>query len=80
MRSIVAPSWALDHRASRRLAQDGQRALPACDQHAQVVAARSPLRSLDALHLASFSLARREIEGLEFLTADERLREVAESD
>ena len=50
-----------------------------CDR-AQVVAATSPLRSLDALHLATFSLARREIEGLAFLTADDRLREAAESE
>jgi predicted nucleic acid-binding protein len=46
-------------------------------ERAQLVAVRSPLRSLDALHLATFSLARREIEGLALLTADDRLREAA---
>lgn len=48
-----------------------------CDR-AQVVGSASPLRSLDALHLATFSLARREIAGLRMLTADERLRRAAE--
>lgn len=47
---------------------------PEVCQLAEVVAPASLLRSLDALHLATFSLARREIEGLELLTADERLR------
>jgi predicted nucleic acid-binding protein len=32
------------------------------------------LRALDAIHLATFVLARRELEGLELLTVDERLR------
>lgn len=41
------------------------------------VAPRHPLRALDALHLATFVLARRRIAGLELLTADERLREAA---
>lgn len=50
-----------------------------CDR-AQVVASRSILRSLDALHLATFSLARREIEGLQLLTADERLRSASEAE
>lgn len=44
---------------------------------AQLVAPKKPLRSLDALHLATFVTARRQIEGLELLTADERLREAA---
>jgi predicted nucleic acid-binding protein len=35
------------------------------------------LRSLDAIHLATFVLARRELEGLELLTVDERLRTAA---
>jgi predicted nucleic acid-binding protein len=35
------------------------------------------LRTLDALHLATFLLARRRIEGLELLTADERLEDAA---
>jgi predicted nucleic acid-binding protein len=37
------------------------------------------LRTLDALHLATFLMARRRIEGLELLTADERLEEAASS-
>lgn len=41
---------------------------------AQSLAPVSILRALDALHLATFSLARRRIEGLELLTTDERLR------
>jgi hypothetical protein len=32
------------------------------------------LRALDAIHLGTFVLARRELEGLELLTVDERLR------
>ncbi len=43
------------------------------------VAPERPLRTLDALHLATFLLARRRIEGLELLTADERLEEAAGS-
>jgi len=43
---------------------------------AHVVPGRA-LRTLDALHLATFFLARRRIEGLELLTADERLKDVA---
>jgi predicted nucleic acid-binding protein len=35
------------------------------------------LRALDAIHLATFLLARRRLRGLEMLTADERLREAA---
>jgi len=37
----------------------------------------TPLRALDALHLATFVLARRRIEGLQMLTADRRLQEAA---
>lgn len=48
-------------------------------ERAQMVAPRILVRSLDALHLATFSLARREIEGLRFLTADDRLRAAADS-
>lgn len=44
---------------------------------AEIVAPTTLLRSLDALHLATYTLARREIEGLELLTADDRLRETA---
>jgi predicted nucleic acid-binding protein len=35
------------------------------------------LRALVALHLATFTLARRRISGLDLLTVDERLREAA---
>jgi predicted nucleic acid-binding protein len=44
---------------------------------ARQVAPRKPLRTLDALHLATFVLARRKIEGLELLTVDARLAEAA---
>jgi predicted nucleic acid-binding protein len=37
------------------------------------------LRTLDALHLATFLMARRRIEGLELLTADKRLEDAATS-
>jgi predicted nucleic acid-binding protein len=48
-------------------------------ERATLVAPRAVVRSLDALHLATFSLARHEIEELRFLTADERLREAVET-
>lgn len=41
----------------------------ACD-----VARGRVLRALDAIHLATFVLARRELAGLELLTLDDRLR------
>lgn len=44
---------------------------------ASVVAPARPLRALDAIHLATFVLARRRIAGLELLTADDRLRHAA---
>jgi predicted nucleic acid-binding protein len=44
---------------------------------ARQVAPRKPLRTLDALHLATFVLARRKIEGLELLTVDARLADAA---
>ncbi len=44
---------------------------------AEVVAPKAALRSLDALHLATFVLARREIEALQLITADDRLRDAA---
>jgi predicted nucleic acid-binding protein len=47
-----------------------------CDLALQV-APKRPLRALDALHLATYLLARRKLAGLELLTADERLREAA---
>jgi predicted nucleic acid-binding protein len=47
-----------------------------CDT-ARVVAPGKALRTLDAIHLATFVLARRRIAGLELLTVDERLSEAA---
>ncbi len=49
-----------------------------CDLAALLVPEQA-LRTLDALHLATFVLARRQIEGLELLTADQRLEEAAGS-
>jgi len=49
-----------------------------CDLACHVVPDRA-LRTLDALHLATFLMARRRIEGLELLTADERLEDTARS-
>lgn len=46
---------------------------------AEMVAPATLLRSLDALQLATYTLARREIEGLELLTVDDRLRKAAEA-
>lgn len=46
---------------------------------AALVAPKHLVRTLDALHLATYSLARREIEDLHLLTADERLRQAAAS-
>lgn len=43
------------------------------------VAPHKPLRTLDALHLATYVLARRQIEGLELVTTDRRLEDAAES-
>jgi predicted nucleic acid-binding protein len=47
-----------------------------CDAALQV-APDKPLRSLDALHLATYLLARRRIEDLELLTVDDRLQDAA---
>jgi len=44
---------------------------------ARQVAPAKPVRTLDALHLATFVLARRKIGGLELLTVDTRLAEAA---
>ena len=44
---------------------------------AERVAPTKPLRTLDSLHLATYLLARRHIEGLELLTADRGLAEAA---
>jgi predicted nucleic acid-binding protein len=49
-----------------------------CDL-ASLLAPDRPLRTLDALHLATFLLARGRIEGLELLTADQRLEDAANS-
>ncbi|MDH3404427.1 MAG: type II toxin-antitoxin system VapC family toxin [Acidobacteriota bacterium] len=46
---------------------------------AEAVSPTAPLRGLDALHLATFILARREIAGLRLLTADDRLHAAAGS-
>jgi predicted nucleic acid-binding protein len=43
------------------------------------VAPHKALRALDALHLATFLIARRRLESLELLTADERLQDAAVS-
>lgn len=39
----------------------------------RVIAPMAALRTLDALHLATFHLARQRLDGLELLTTDERL-------
>jgi hypothetical protein len=36
-----------------------------------------PLRALDAIHLATYVLARRRLAGLELLTTDDRLQHAA---
>jgi predicted nucleic acid-binding protein len=41
---------------------------------ARHVAPGKPLRTLDALHLATFVLARQKITGLELMTVDDRLQ------
>lgn len=50
---------------------------PAVCEMARQVAPGTPLRPLDALHLATFILARRRIPSLTLLTADERLEQAA---
>ena len=47
-----------------------------CELAERVAPTRS-LRTLDALHLSTYLLARRHIEGLELLTEDRRLAEAA---
>lgn len=44
---------------------------------AERVAPTKALRTLDALHLSTYLIARRHIEGLELLTEDRRLAEAA---
>jgi predicted nucleic acid-binding protein len=48
-----------------------------CEMAGQLAPGR-PLRTLDALHLATYLLARRRIAGLSLLTADRRLLEAAQ--
>jgi predicted nucleic acid-binding protein len=45
---------------------------------ARGVAPTRPLRALDALHVATFVMARRRIGDLELLTVDERMRRAVE--
>lgn len=52
---------------------------PAVCDLASLLAPDKPLRTLDALHLATFLLARRRIEGLELVTADKRMADAANS-
>jgi predicted nucleic acid-binding protein len=52
---------------------------PSVCETARHVAPGKALRALDALHLATFILARQRISGLELLTVDERLEEAAGS-
>lgn len=52
---------------------------PAVCELASGVAPATALRTLDALHLATYLLARREIDGLELLTTDRRLADAAEA-
>ncbi len=47
-----------------------------CELAERVAPTRS-LRTLDALHLSTYLIARKHIEGLELLTADRRLAEAA---
>jgi predicted nucleic acid-binding protein len=50
---------------------------PTVCELARQVAPRGLLRTLDALHLATFVLARRRIEGLDLLSTDDRLLRAA---
>jgi predicted nucleic acid-binding protein len=52
---------------------------PAVCDLASRLAPDNVLRTLDALHLATFLMARGRIEGLELLTADKRLEDAANS-
>ena len=49
-----------------------------CERARQVAPAKS-LRTLDALHLATFVMARERIRDLELVTADQRLRSALEA-
>ena len=50
---------------------------PLVSETACQVAPAQPLRTMDALHLATYLVARRRMERLELLTADRRLEEAA---
>ena len=52
---------------------------PSVCERARQVAPGKLLRTLDALHLATFVLAREKIEGLELVTVDERLQAALEA-
>lgn len=52
---------------------------PVCDMACRV-APTKPLRALDAIHLATFLLARQRMEGLELVTADRRLADAASAE
>ncbi|MBV8772602.1 MAG: type II toxin-antitoxin system VapC family toxin [Deltaproteobacteria bacterium] len=52
---------------------------PSVCQMARQVAPTKPLRTLDALHLSTFVLARQKIEGLELITVDDRLQAALEA-
>jgi predicted nucleic acid-binding protein len=51
---------------------------PAVCERARQVAPGKPLRTLDALHLATFVLAREKIDDLELVTVDDRLQAALE--
>lgn len=50
---------------------------PAVCELAATVAPAKPLRTLDALHLATYLLARRRLGDVELITADKRMEEAA---
>ena len=52
---------------------------PSVCEMARHVAPAKSLRTLDALHLATFVLAREKIEGLELVTVDDRLQAALEA-
>jgi predicted nucleic acid-binding protein len=52
---------------------------PAVCERARQVAPAQSLRTLDALHLATFVLAREKLEGLELVTVDARLQAALEA-
>jgi len=52
---------------------------PSVCEMARQVALTKSLRTLDALHLATFVLAREKVEGLELITVNDRLQAALES-